>query len=57
MEQLQHDPRGAEDGWSYAKFVTENTTAARTLESLLQYSGFFAPVRPLKRAATTTESR
>lgn len=44
MEQQQHDPRVAEEGWSYTKFVSENPTAARTLESLLQYSGFFAPV-------------
>lgn len=45
MEQHQHDPRDSEEGWSYAKFVTENPVAARTLEIVLQYSGFFAPVR------------
>lgn len=45
MEQQEQNPRGAEGGWSYAQFVTANPTAARTLESLLQYSGFFAPVR------------
>eukprot|EP00752_Nemacystus_decipiens_P011059 g9825.t1 len=43
MEQHQHAPRASEERWSYAKFVTENPIAARTLESVLQYSGFFAP--------------
>ena len=43
MEQ-QLNPNDAADEWSYAKFVRGNPTGARTIENLLQYSGFFAPV-------------
>lgn len=42
---MEQDPRIIKEGWSYAKFVRDNPTAAHTLASLLQYSGFFAPVR------------
>ncbi|CAM9235774.1 unnamed protein product [Hapterophycus canaliculatus] len=43
MEEQQHRPHSVNDRWSYTRFVQENPIAARTLESLLQYSGFFAP--------------
>lgn len=43
MEQ-QLNPNDPADGWSYAKFVRGNPTGARTIENLLQYAGFFAPV-------------
>ncbi|CAB1112412.1 unnamed protein product [Ectocarpus sp. CCAP 1310/34] len=45
MEQQQHDPRASEEGWCYANFVRHSPTAARTVETLLRYSGFFAPAR------------
>ncbi|CAM9487915.1 unnamed protein product [Pylaiella littoralis] len=45
MEYQQQDPRFVKGGWSYAKFVRDNPTAAHTLARLLQYSGFFAPAR------------
>lgn len=43
MEQRLHAHDEA-NGWSYAKFVRGNPTGARTIENLLQYAGFFAPV-------------
>lgn len=43
MEQRLH-PRNEVNRWSYAKFVRGNPTGARTIENLLQYAGFFAPV-------------
>ena len=43
MEQ-QLFPNDVADGWSYAKFVRSSPTGARTIENLLQYAGFFAPV-------------
>lgn len=44
MEQQQNQ-RVTGERWSYANFVRRNPVGARSLESFLQYAGFFAPVR------------
>lgn len=43
-QSLRNTPGLSKRAWSYADFVRANPAGARTVESLLRYAGFFAPV-------------
>lgn len=43
-QQEYRDATKKASSWSYTNFVRGNPTGARTVETMLQYAGFFAPV-------------